>query len=69
MFDNAFYNGGFDLTMMEQDEFIEVLTGVAGFAYIYDAGESYTPYVPFVVQMFQGHVKDFNMVRFLLFCH
>ena len=64
IFDNTFYNGGFDLTMDEQDEYIKVLKGVAGFADFYDAGESYTPYVPFVVQLFSGHVKDFNMVRF-----
>ena len=40
MFDNAFYNGGFDLTMDEQDELIDVLKGVASFADFYDAGES-----------------------------
>ena len=64
MFDNAFYNGGFDLTMYEQDEYIEVLKGVPGFVDFYNAGESYTPYVPFVVELFPGYVKDLNMVRF-----
>jgi len=67
MFDNAFYNGGFDLTMYEQDEYIEVLKGVPGFVDFYDAGESYTPYVPFVVELFPGYVKDSNMVRFFYY--
>ena len=64
MFDNAFYNGGFDLTLDEQDEFIDVLKGVPQFVNFYNAGESYTPYVPLVLQLFPGHVKDFSMVRF-----
>ena len=59
-----FYNGGFDLTMDKQDDFIDVLKGVPSFANFCNVGESYTPYVPFVVQLFPGHVKDFNMVRF-----
>ena len=63
MFDNAFYNGGFDLTMDEQDEYIEVLKDVAGFADFYDARESYRPYVPFVVDLFPRYVIDFIMVR------
>ena len=29
MFDNAFYNDGFELTMDEQDEYIDVLKNVA----------------------------------------
>ena len=42
MFDNAFYNGGVEeLTMDEQDEYIDFLKDVTGFA-----RESYTPYVP-----------------------
>ena len=64
MFDNAFYKGGFDLTMYEQDEYIEVLKDVAGFANFYDVGESYTPYVSFVLKLFPGHIKYFSMVRF-----
>ena len=64
MFDNAFYNGGFDLTMDEQDEYIEVLKDVAGFADFFYAGESYRPYVPFVVKLLLGYVTKFIMVRF-----
>jgi len=56
MFDNTFYNGGFDLTMDEQDDFIDVLKGVPSFANFYNAGESYTPYVPFVLQLFPKHI-------------
>ena len=69
MFHNTFYNGGFDLTMDEQDDFIDVLKGVSGFADFYNAGESYTPYVPFVLQLFPGHILDISMVSFLLFYH
>ena len=65
MFDNAFYNGGFEeLTMDEQAEYIKVLKDVTGFANFYDAGESYTPYVPFVVELFLGYVSNYIMVRF-----
>ena len=64
MFDNTFHNGGFDLTLDEQDDFIDVLKGVPSFANYYNAGESYTPYVPFVLKLFLGHIKDFSMVRF-----
>ena len=64
MFDNTFYNGGFGLTMDEQDDFIDVLKVLPMAADFYNAGESYTPYVPFVLKLFPGHVKDFSMVRF-----
>ena len=56
MFDNTFYNGGFDLTMDEHDDFIDVLKGVPSFANFYNAGESYTPYVPFVLELFPEHI-------------
>jgi len=69
MFDNTFYNGGFDLTMDEQDDFIDVLKGVPSFVNFYNAGESYTPYMPFVLQLFPGHIHDISMVSFLLLCH
>ena len=52
MFDNTFYNGGFELTMDEKNDFINVLKGVPSFANFYNAGESYTPYVPFVLELF-----------------
>ena len=65
MFDNAFYNGGYEeLTMDEQAEYIEVLQDVTGFANFYDAGKSYTPYVLFVLQLFPGYVSNYIMVRF-----
>ena len=64
MFDNAFYNGGFDLTMYEQDEYIEVLKYVTSFANFYDAGESYTPYVPFVLELLPVYVSNHIMVSF-----
>ena len=64
MFDNAFYNGGFDLTMDEQDEYIDVLTNVAGCADFHDASESYTPYVPFVLELFPGYVSNYIMMSF-----
>ena len=64
MFDNTFYNGGFDLTLDEQDDFIDVLKSLPMAADFYNAGESYTPYVPFVLKLFPGHIKSFSMVRF-----
>ena len=60
MLDNAFYNGGVEeLTMDEQDEYIDFLKDVTGFA-----RESYTPYVLFVVELFPGYVSNHIMVRF-----
>ena len=64
MFDNSFYNGGFELTMDEQAEYIEVLKDVTGFPNFFYAGESYTPYVPFVVELLPGYVSNYIMVRF-----
>jgi hypothetical protein len=61
MFDMAFYNRGVDqeLTWDEQDEYIDFLRNVNGFA-----RESYTPYVPFVVELLPGYVSNYIMVRF-----
>ena len=60
MFDNAFYNGGVEeLTMDEQDEYIDFLKNLIVFA-----RESYTPYVLFVVELFPGYVSNHIMVRF-----
>src|SRR4051812_7825858 len=60
MFDNAFYNDGVEeLTMDEQDEYIDFLKDVTGFE-----RESYTPYVPFVVELLPGYVSNYIMVRF-----
>ena len=64
MFDNTFYNGGLDLTMDEQDDFIDALKSLPMAANQYNAGASYTPYVPFVLQLFPEHIIFFNMVRF-----
>ena len=63
MFDTTFYNGGFDLTMDEQDDFIDFLKGVPSFVNFNNVGESYTPYVPFVLKLRPEHIKSFNMVR------
>ena len=49
MFDNTFYNGGFDLTLDEQDNFIDVLKSLPMAADFYNADTSYTTYVPFVL--------------------
>ena len=65
MFDNAFYNGGYEeLTMDEQAEYIEVLKDVTGFANFFYVDESYTLYVPFVAELFPGYVSNYIMVRF-----
>ena len=60
MFDNAFYNGGVgELTMDEQDEYISFLKDVTGFG-----SESYTPYVPFVLELLPEYVSRDIMVIF-----
>ena len=61
MFDMAFYNRRVDqeLTWDEKDEYIDFLRNVNGFA-----REYYTPYVPFVVELFPGYVSNYIMVRF-----
>ena len=50
--------------MDEQDDFIDVLKVVPSFANFYNAGESYTPYVPLVLELFLEHIKCVSMVRF-----
>ena len=37
-----FYNGGFDLKIDEQDDFIDVLKGVPSFVNFNNVGEPYT---------------------------
>ena len=60
IFDNAFYNGGVEeLTMDEQDDYISFLEDVTGFA-----SKSYTPYVPFVLELLPVYVSNYIMVRF-----
>ena len=60
IFDNAFYNGGVEeLTMDEKYEYIYFLEDVTGFA-----SESYTPYVPFVLELLPIYVSNYIMVRF-----
>ena len=61
MFDMAFYNHRVDqeLTWDEQDEYIDFLRNVNGFA-----RESYTPYVPLFVELLPGYVSNYIMVRF-----
>ena len=61
MFDNAFYNGGYEeLTMDEQDEYISFLKDLTGFA-----SESYTPYVPFVsgicIKLYHGEIFYYSV--------
>ena len=53
--------------MDEQDDFIDVLKGLPMAANFYNAGGSYTPYVPFVLQLFPGHIRDISMVRFFYY--
>ena len=64
MFDNTSYNGCFDLRIDEQDDSIDVFKGVPSFVNFNNVGESYTPYVSFVLKLFPEHIKSFNMVRF-----
>ena len=52
MFDNTF-NGGLELTLNEQDNFIEVLTSLPMATYFYNAGTSYTPYVSFILELLE----------------
>ena len=51
MVDNTYYNHGLELTLVEQDVFIEVLKSLSMAAYFFNAGASFTPYVPFVLQL------------------
>lgn len=69
MFDNTFFNNGLDLTLDEQDDFIEVLKSLRMATDFYNAGASYTPYVPFVLELLEHQIHDISLVRFLLFCH
>ena len=61
-FNATFHNGGFNLTMPEQDDFIGVLRGVPLYVNSNNVGQPYTSYVPFVLKLFPGHIKDYNMV-------
>src|SRR3954470_20048369 len=67
LFDSAFYNGGFNLTMPKQDDFIGFLRDVPSYVNSNNVGQPYTSYVPFVLKLFLGHIKDYNMVSF--FCY
>ena len=50
--------------MAEQDDFIDVLRGVPSFVNSNNVGRPYTSYVPFVLKLLPGHIKDYNMIRF-----
>ena len=69
MFDNTYFNRGLELTLDEQDEFIEVLKNLHMAAEFFNAGASYTPYVPFVLQLTDAQIHAISLVRFLLYCH
>ena len=64
LFDAAFYNGGFNLTRPEQDDFIGFLRDVPTYVNSNNVGQPYTSYVLFVLKLFPGHIKDYNMVIF-----
>ena len=68
MIDNTYYNHGLELTMDEQDVFIEVLKSLRMAADFFNAGASFTPYVSFVLQLTGDKISEISMVRFLLFC-
>jgi hypothetical protein len=56
--------------MPEQDDFIGFLRDVPSYVNSNNVGQPYTSYVPFVLKLFPGHIKDYNMVSFFfLFCH
>ena len=68
MVDNTYYNHGLELTMDEQDIFIEGFKSLRMVVDFFNAGASFTPYVPFVLQLTGDKISEISMVRFLLFC-
>ena len=66
--DNTFYNGGFDLSMNEQDAFIEILKLVPSYVDYIKIGRPFEPYVPFVLNLEDYMFKWNSLVRFLSFC-
>ena len=68
MFHNTFFNQGLELTLDEQDDFIEFLKSLPMAAEFCNAGASYTPYVPFSLQLTESKINEISLVRFLLFC-
>ena len=68
MFHNTIFNQGLELTLDEQDDFIEFLKSLPMAADFYNAGASYTPYVPFALQLTEAKINEISLVRFLLFC-
>ena len=55
--------------MDEQDVFIDVLENLRMAADFFNVGASYTPYVPFVLELTGDQIHAISLVRFLLFCH
>ena len=55
--------------MDEQDIFIVVLKNLHMAVDFFNAGASYTPYVPFVLRLTQTQINAISLVRFLLLCH
>ena len=66
--DNTFYNGGLDLSMIEQDAFIEVFKMLPSYANYFNADPSFGQYLPFVLQLEDYMLKWPSLVRFLPFC-
>ena len=69
MIDNTYYNHGLELTMEEQDVFIEVIKNLHMVADFFNVGAYYTPYVLFVLQLTEDQIHAISLVRFLIFCH
>ena len=69
MVDNTYYNHGLELTMDEQDVFIDILGKMHSATDFFNAGIPYTPYIPFVLELTSYYINALVLVRFLLFCH
>ena len=52
--------------MEEKDLFINVVRNLHVGVLIFKAGASYTPYVPFVLQLTEAKINAISLVRFLL---
>ena len=69
MVDNTYYNYGLELTMDEQDVFIDILRQMPMATKVYNVGAPYTPYKPFVLELKSFYINAPVLVRFLLFYH
>jgi hypothetical protein len=62
IFDSTFYNNGFDLSMNEQDAFIEVIKLVPSYANYLKVGRPFGAYVPFVLKLEDYMLKWHSLV-------